>query len=383
MFHPWLVAMLDGLLLAGVLVSGWELAEAGSRSHWRWVFQGLGVLLPAVLVPLQRLGAVPVPWGVWAVALAGAWQWLPPWAGIGATIVSMGGWMGARDPNWAPAWHAWLGLVTLALMALLAAAVRATDRRVWSRWLWIAGYAMLVMVALAVSGLNGDSGLDSVRTAMVAVLVSGYVVHRARREAQMAEAQAHAMWDTLTGALTRWGFARWLETVPPAARISGCVVALDLDDFKVLNDTWGHAVGDRLLQEVVARLRAGIRQGDAVVRPGGDEFTVWMPGVPADRAPEQAERLHAAITAEPFVVGEEAFPLTVSVGWAAGPLATATAEAADAALLRAKRAGKDLVCGPEAQPRAAGPDPAAWLVTAADRLWRTWEQAAVLTDRNG
>jgi diguanylate cyclase (GGDEF)-like protein len=135
-----------------------------------------------------------------------------------------------------------------------------------------------------------------------------------------------------------------------ASRRTGVPVALvfiDLDGFKEVNDTHGHALGDALLCAVARRMRARVRAGDTVCRLGGDEFAVLLPAI-ADRAAaaEVALMLRTAL-ARPFALGGEAFQVRFSGGIALAPedgtQAEALLERADAAMYQAKRDGRDRV----------------------------------------
>jgi len=115
------------------------------------------------------------------------------------------------------------------------------------------------------------------------------------------------------------------EEDPPLA-----VVMIDLDRFKEVNDTLGHTWGDRLLQQVGPRLRAGVREQDLVARLGGDEFAVLLPGLDDDGARAAAQRLLAAF-ADPFLVEGLALDVGASLGVAVarGPGDDATAAEAE------------------------------------------------------
>jgi diguanylate cyclase (GGDEF)-like protein len=120
---------------------------------------------------------------------------------------------------------------------------------------------------------------------------------------------------------------------------------LDLDNFKVLNDSLGHAAGDALLKALVPRLRHALYLTDTVARFGGDEFIVLCEGVAGEaEALAIAERIHATLH-EPFRIGDAMLRLTASVGVALAEQGSLTAETlvrnADAALSRAKEAGRD------------------------------------------
>ena len=126
------------------------------------------------------------------------------------------------------------------------------------------------------------------------------------------------------------------------------VAALDIDRFKQVNDTHGHAAGDQVLQRMAEVLRAHVRASDLVCRSGGEEFVVLMPGATLPAALASAERWRAAFAAEPVVVREgTAVSCTVSIGVALHHSRKETFDAcldrADAALYAAKRAGRNRV----------------------------------------
>lgn len=91
------------------------------------------------------------------------------------------------------------------------------------------------------------------------------------------------------------------------------LLVMDLDRFKDINDTLGHQIGDRVLQEVAKRVRGVLRESDTIARLGGDEFAVLLPRTISDQAQRIAEKLLASIE-EPFVLGEQVLHIGVSVG---------------------------------------------------------------------
>jgi len=122
------------------------------------------------------------------------------------------------------------------------------------------------------------------------------------------------------------------------------VLLLDLDGFKEVNDTWGHAAGDRVLAIVAERARKCMRASDTVGRLGGDEFLSILPGASVEGALIVAEKLRESI-AQPCELGNAAVAVGASVGLAMFPDHGSDPEslqrAADAALYRAKREGKN------------------------------------------
>jgi diguanylate cyclase (GGDEF)-like protein len=134
---------------------------------------------------------------------------------------------------------------------------------------------------------------------------------------QIEELQELADRDPLTGALNRRAFMRELERVVRACERGegpASVVYIDLNSFKAINDTYGHAIGDAALNTVAGLLSANVRCGDVVGRLGGDEFAVvlWQEG--GAGALMLAHRLAAAVEAHHLVADGQAVPLRIAVG---------------------------------------------------------------------
>ena len=125
------------------------------------------------------------------------------------------------------------------------------------------------------------------------------------------------------------------------------VLVLDLDHFKDVNDTYGHAAGDAVLGEFARRIRVGLREVDVAFRQGGEEFVVLLPETDAYGGAIVAERLGAAVRDRlvPLDENGDQIPMTVSIGVAVFPEHGDTAQqvlaAADQALYAAKKAGRD------------------------------------------
>ena len=153
--------------------------------------------------------------------------------------------------------------------------------------------------------------------------------------------------DALTGLPGRGSFLDRLRDLAARDRALA-VLFLDLDDFKRINDGFGHETGDRLLLEVAARLCAAVRPGDVVARLGGDEFTILCEGVDDERvALEIAERVNASLRA-PFEIAGQRRQVRASIGCRVLPAhsgadADALLRDADVAMYQAKGAGKDRV----------------------------------------
>jgi two-component system cell cycle response regulator len=163
--------------------------------------------------------------------------------------------------------------------------------------------------------------------------------------------QYQALVDSLTGLANRRSLDDSLRfEVARATRFGGdvCLVIADLDDFKRVNDRYGHPFGDVVLQEFANVLRATARETDAAARWGGEEFALVLPGTDAEGGAELAERARQIFEAQAIRAPDGVdLQVTASFGVASFPEAgdhDALVEAADAALYAAKRAGKNRVC---------------------------------------
>jgi diguanylate cyclase (GGDEF)-like protein len=157
-----------------------------------------------------------------------------------------------------------------------------------------------------------------------------------------------AMHDSLTGLLNRGAVMEQLTKELVRASRRGAPVAVlmsDLDHFKTINDTHGHAAGDAVLREAARRLKAGVRAYDSVGRLGGEEFVCVLPECDAKTGLAVAQRLCRSISDTPTTHGSASIAHSISIGVAAtdqfaGARADELMRAADAALYRAKHAGR-------------------------------------------
>lgn len=198
---------------------------------------------------------------------------------------------------------------------------------------------------------GGLSSEYALRTALVIEplvlpVLLGYILLALVFERRNADTASIAERDALTGLLNRRGLKTWLDSGrhnPPLA-----VVAFDLDHFKSVNDTHGHAVGDGVLQEVAERINNQIRAGDAFARIGGEEFVVLMPATGTQGAMSLAERMRMSLEESRLQVGDVPVAITGSFGvfvtnMFSGELVEAALTAADEALYAAKRSGRNRV----------------------------------------
>ena len=147
--------------------------------------------------------------------------------------------------------------------------------------------------------------------------------------------------DPLTGVLNRRGFERDAaqRLTDSADDATGALLFIDLNDFKQINDQYGHEIGDQLLTIASERLRRSLRSCDIIGRPGGDEFVALVPDVDADIADKLASRLTNALE-KPYLIGREKLQCAASIGLALYPKNASTLTGllreADQAMYRAK-----------------------------------------------
>ena len=164
------------------------------------------------------------------------------------------------------------------------------------------------------------------------------------------ELQRLATTDVLTQSSNRRHFFECANREFEQARLQGSSLAfllLDIDDFKVINDTYGHPEGDIVLQRIAESGRAALRRGDLFGRIGGEEFAAVFPGCTADMARQVAERLQREIQRQNFSHQGQTFTITVSQGLT-GLLAEDESldnlfARADSAMYEAKRQGKNRI----------------------------------------
>jgi len=259
-------------------------------------------------------------------------------------------------------------------------AVAATDHverfYVFSK---LAELPLVISVGFSVADALAAWRYRAIVTASVTLaLAVGVLVLVAMLQRQLAQSrslegllQTAAVTDPLTGLANRRAFDDHIDRESALARRHGqpfSIALIDIDRFKTVNDSYGHAVGDRVIQAVGRQIRLFTRRpGDMSSRYGGEEFLVLLTNTPAEGAVTVAESIRNAIKATTVAANEEAsLSVTVSIGVATlQPDATDTGwrslfNRADAALYRAKNAGRDRVClhGDDTQPSL---DPDRWV----------------------
>lgn len=186
------------------------------------------------------------------------------------------------------------------------------------------------------------------------------ITDRKQHERLLAHSASH---DPLTDALNRRSFEHAVRSQIAEDCANGttsCVLFVDLDDFKAVNDSFGHPVGDRLLIQLTHLLRNHLRERDVLARLGGDEFGILMPGVDVRQARAIARRLLRTLAEHPIDVEGRLVDMLCSVGVAMIPAHGATVDEllarADMAMYAAKDLGRNRVC--VYSPRRGHGDPA-------------------------
>lgn len=181
--------------------------------------------------------------------------------------------------------------------------------------------------------------------------ILGYLVLSLRALFMRAEMRLTniATTDLLSGLYTRRHGLTLIHREMDRAAKGGASLAFvlaDIDDFKQVNDRHGHEVGDHLVAAIGKRMRAAIRQGDMVVRWGGDEFLLILPGQDIASAYATAERVQRSVAADPVSVDALQIKVGMSCGvveYSVGDTVESCVRAADAALYEGKRRGRDQV----------------------------------------
>ena len=190
-------------------------------------------------------------------------------------------------------------------------------------------------------GRDDDGSLDPDFAAMLDMMAP---IIRPTIEKYLSERRLRQ--EAETDQLTGLGNRRALDLIIPAD--SYCVVAMDIDHFKRVNDDFGHPTGDRVLQKVSQAVRATARSGDGVFRTGGEEFLVYLPRATKEAAVRASERMRAAVSALDLTSDAPGCRISLSVGiaelergepWRIGDVIAH----ADEALYQAKRGGRDQI----------------------------------------
>jgi diguanylate cyclase (GGDEF)-like protein len=232
------------------------------------------------------------------------------------------------------------------------------------------GHHGIVMLPLVVKGetlglveliMNRPIALPERRLELAQMMATEAAMAMGNAQAYVT-ARALADRDPLTGFFNhRYLHERLAEEILRAQRSREplAVLMLDLDDFKLVNDTLGHLFGDEILRWAAEQIRAAVRANDVPTRYGGDEFAVILPATTADEARLVGERILRALADNPYAAQDHGpIPVTASIGTAAFPRQGRTPReliaAADQALYRVKAEGGAAVDGGAALARGSG-----------------------------
>jgi diguanylate cyclase (GGDEF)-like protein len=294
------------LLLLSLIAGGLVLIGRGAGPGWWWVTVALGIFVVTDTVYAHQLAA-----GTYTVG-------------------------GPLDIAWG------LAFVCCGMAATQRTAPGTTVRRDGGSALLIPAVCALVAVALLFRGYLGTGDPVAGAFALVAVLAALARTGLTFRDVRaLADSRRQARTDELTGLPNRRSVFEALESTDArlAAGERTAVLVIDLDRFKEINDSLGHAVGDALLAQVGPRLRGQLRTGDLLARLGGDEFVVLAEDLDADGAQQLADRLRAQLR-RPFTLSGMGLSVDASVGVAIGPDDSASAvellQLADLAMYSAK-----------------------------------------------
>lgn len=193
--------------------------------------------------------------------------------------------------------------------------------------------------------IGGDTSNETevaLRLALIAMTEAEKRIER--QEQRIKELENLSNTDELTHLLNRRGFMNNLHRALAFAvrsHVSGSVIMIDLDRFKMVNDRHGHAAGDALLKTVAESLRHRVRETDSIGRLGGDEFAVLMPGISKQIAVKRMEGLDQALNGRTLSWGDLQIPIGASLGlahYAEGDDEAGVLSRADEAMYRSKEA---------------------------------------------
>ena len=177
--------------------------------------------------------------------------------------------------------------------------------------------------------------------------IEALVARTAQLRQQQEDLRRQAAIDQLTGVLNRRGVEQALASLGERVQTGIALIMVDLDHFKHINDTHGHAAGDQVIAEIARRIGAAVRNIDVPGRYGGEEFVLLLPETALAGSGLLGERLRRAIAATPVATVAGPLPITASLGVATAepdvPDAATLISRADSALYAAKQAGRNRI----------------------------------------
>ncbi|WP_157015942.1 putative bifunctional diguanylate cyclase/phosphodiesterase [Mesorhizobium xinjiangense] len=324
------IALTLASLAAGIVFStgGLWLAASGERLATR-VLGGMIVGLGAAAAHYVGMAGVDIPARI---------EWNPALVAASVAIgAALGGIAFGLDPKQRDFWG-WRSVVLVAAICGTHFAAMAA-----------ATYIPLPMAEAGGPALSKE--LTAVIVLVVSLAVMGIAIYGvdARTQRDLLASYRHAaLHDPLTGMPNRHALSTRLDIVLGAPNPQGCVIVIDLDRFKDINDVHGHAAGDAVLQEIAGRFTSTLRDNEFIARTGGDEFVALKWATDCERqATDFADRLLACVD-RPVVYGGHALTTGASIGASLFPRQGSSPDDlvhnADQAMYRAKKSRQASVC---------------------------------------
>ncbi|WP_193334440.1 GGDEF domain-containing protein [Devosia beringensis] len=346
------IALMQGISLLAMMAIAFGVVERQNwprylRSCIQGVIFGVGAIA-AIMAPAHLGVGVMVDARGIIIGFAAAFG---GWPAALVAIVIGGGyrlWLGGMGAMPGAAGIVLAGVLGLSWRYFLRPKTRVQARHLVVLGLVVSCYLLtgLGMGYASLWALLSLIGPYMVSTSVVGAVLLGLFVERELRQIDREQQwQMHALTDPLTGLPNRRGFERGMEGLR-TPDTSSALMAIDLDHFKVVNDTHGHAAGDHVLQNVSRVLRGALRNRDLLSRLGGEELAVLLPETDAALARLIGERLRRAIDEMEILWEGQIIHVTASFGVATAlgtlPMDELFAQA-DAALYTAKHAGRNRV----------------------------------------
>jgi diguanylate cyclase (GGDEF)-like protein len=362
----WALALVNAAFAAvALLVRGAVVIDVRALGGDPWLVQGgARVLQAAAWCLLALAGWHPGSNAVLAVQLllaaglaadAGGWMKLAgraAWSAVAAlplvlAAFAFAGRLGG-DTEAAMAWGAPAFIGIMLALRLRPGATELPRQAYMALATGLAAVLLIVVQARALRA-NGAPLAPALLCYLAWAMAAGLGFLLAALDRREQDAARLATIDPLTDALNRHGFYSALSPWMALSRRPGqptSVLLLDLDHFKRVNDTYGHAAGDAVLKHVVDTVRRQLRDSDAIGRLGGEQFAVLLPRTGVDEAGIVAERIRDAIEQAPVKTGRALLSVTASFGLTAIAAHDSTAtlfQRADSALAQAKQGGRNRV----------------------------------------
>lgn len=365
------------MFIAGIFAVAFAVVAATSRSAQgaKWIALGYATgIITIILEYMMPFQTNPMPVGIaifltymaamtlCIVGVARHYRFEPPWRAmtlLWGFSIGISPWIFSLTYG-SPLRVALYQLPYFAMQASILAALLRSGRRQKLDLLLAGVLAVSALIYLsrpaiaAVVGLSGTAqaymttGYAAISQSLGAgiLIAQALVMLLIMMRDTTAEIMATSETDLLSGVLNRRGFERQVEEALARRRADGVLVAIDLDHFKRINDSFGHAAGDGVIVHFAAMLRDAAPEGAIVGRVGGEEFAVFLPDGLLSDGRLYAETVRADFAARTLPVFGVDRRFTASFGvaqWAAGDTLLDLSHRADAALYRAKASGRNQV----------------------------------------